>query len=79
MKRLLKNIMYLTMLCIVFSLSACGGNSEDEEKSSIEQFTSETAKKAVQHIQEPIDKARAVQVLADQHSKQVKQALGEQE
>jgi hypothetical protein len=68
-------LLFITLLLTSGILSACGGNSEEEEKSTIDQFTEETANKAVHYIQDPIDKARDVQVLSDQHSEQVKQAV----
>ena len=73
------NICYLAILFIIFSLSACGGNSEEEEQSSIDKFTSETAQKAVQQIQNPMDKAHAIQALADEHVKQMKKDVEEME
>ncbi len=72
-----KNILSVTMLFIVFSLHACGGDNKDEEQSSIDKFTSETAQKAVHQIQDPIDQARAVQVLADEHVKQMSKDVEE--
>jgi uncharacterized protein YecA (UPF0149 family) len=74
-----KNIHYLAILFIIFSLSACGGNSEEEEQSTIDKFTSETAQKAVQQIQDPLDKAHAIQALADEHVKQMSKDMEEME
>ncbi len=72
-----KNILYLAILFIVLSLQACGEDSENEEQSAINKFTSETAQKAVHQIQDPIDQARAVQVLADEHVKQMSKNVEE--
>ncbi len=58
-----------SILVLIFSFTACGGNNEEEEKSSIEKFTDKTAHKAVDQINAPIDKAKAVRELVDQQTK----------
>ncbi len=72
-----KNILYVAMLFITFSLHACGGDNKEEKQSSINKLTSETAQKAVQQIQDPMDQARAIQVLADEHVKQTSKDVEE--
>ena len=72
-----KNILYLAVLFIVLSLQACGEDSKDEEQSTIDKFTSETAQIAVHQIQDPLDQARAVQVLADEHANQMSKDMEE--
>lgn len=67
-------LLLITLLLTSGILSACGGNSEEEEKGPVEYFTKETADKAVHYIQDPIDKAQNVQILSNQHSEQVQQA-----
>ena len=63
-------------LLLSISVSACS-NSEDEEKSSIEQFTDKTAHNAVDQIQAPIDKAKAVQELVNQQQEEVRKTAEE--
>lgn len=68
-------LLFFILLLTACMISACSGNSEEEEKSAIDQFTEETASKAVHYIQDPIDKARAVQVLSNQYSEQIEHAV----
>lgn len=68
-------LLFFTLLLTACIISACGGNSEEEKKSVIDQFTEETADKAVHYIQDPIDKARAVQILSNQYSEQIEHAV----
>lgn len=77
MRRSANKLLFIPLLLTTCILSACGGDSE-EEKSAIDQFTEETASKAVHYIQDPLDKAQDVQVLSNQHSEQIEQALEEE-
>ena len=65
-----------TVLLLSVSITACS-NNEDEEKSSIEQFTDKTAHDAVNQIQAPIDKAKAVQELVNQQQEEVRKTAEE--
>ena len=79
MRRSANKLLFIPLLLTTCILSACGGDSEEEEKkSAIDQFTEETASKAVHYIQDPINKARDVQDLSNQHSEQIEQALEEE-
>ena len=60
--------MYIFSVLVVFLIgfSACSKGSEVEaEKGKIEKFTDQIADDAVQGIKAPINKARAVQDMAD--------------
>lgn len=74
MKHTANKLLFIPLLLTTCILSACGGDSE-EEKSAIDKLTEETASKAVHYIQDPIDKAQNVQVLSNQHSEQIEQAV----
>ncbi len=65
-----------TALLLSVSVTACS-NSEEEEKSSIEQFTDKTAHDAVNQIQAPIDKAKAVQALVNQQQEEARKTANE--
>lgn len=68
-----RSILFL-LLCYALLISGCSGD-EEKKKSSVDSFTEETAQKAVEYIQEPLDKARAVQQLANDHSGEIKQTV----
>ena len=72
-----KTISFL-LLCYVLLSTGCGGD-EEKKKSSVDSFTEETAQKAVENIQEPLDKARAVQQLVDDRSSDIKKTTGDEE
>jgi PBP1b-binding outer membrane lipoprotein LpoB len=72
-----KTIPFL-LLCYALSFTGCSGD-EEEKKSSVDSFTEETAQKAVEYIQDPLDKARAVQQLVDEHSSEIKQTIGDED
>ncbi len=77
MRTLENKLLFFTLFFTACILSACGGESEEEEKSAIDQFTHETASKAVHYIQDPINKAQVVQDLSNQHAEDIKQAMEE--
>lgn len=62
------------LLCYPLFYTGCSGD-EEKKKSSVDSFTEETAQKAVKYIQEPLDKARAVQQLANERSSEIKQTI----
>ena len=68
--------MVLLSWCVLL-FSGCSDETE-EKKSSVENFTEETAHKIVQHIQEPLDKAQAVQQLVNEHADEIKKAMENQ-
>ena len=61
--------------CAALGLAACSAPSEtdDEEKSGIEQFTDDVARDATNTIKRPLDKARGVQDIAREHNKDIPQ------
>jgi len=65
---------FFLLLCYFLLCNGCSGDDE-KKKSSVDSFTEETAQKAVKYIQEPLDKARAVQQLANEHSEEIKQTV----
>ena len=67
MKKLL-----LVTLCFyaALALSACS-SPDDGEKGSIEQFTDEVARDAIDAIHSPLNKARGVQDIARQHNQDI--------
>jgi hypothetical protein len=67
-----KLFMYIFSVSVVFwiGLSACSrGEDVETEKGKIEKFTDQIADDAVQGIKAPINKARAVQDMADKRVK----------
>lgn len=61
-------VMALSVLCISFS--ACSkGEDVESEKGEIEKITDQIAEDAVQGIKAPINKARAVQDMAEKRVK----------
>ncbi len=70
----MKQTFFLLILSCASILSSCS-NDEEKKKSSIDSFTEETAQKAVQHIQEPLEKARAVQKLVDKHAGEIEKGI----
>ncbi len=67
-----KLFMYILSVLVVFwiGLSACSrGEDVEPEKGKIEKFTDQIADDAVQGIKAPINKARAVQDMADKRVK----------
>ena len=67
-RRIFFLLLYCSLLC-----TGCSGDDE-KKKSSVDSFTEKNAQKAVEYIQEPLDKARAVQQLADEHSEEIRQS-----
>ena len=65
---------FLLLLCYFLLCTGCSGDDE-KKKSSVDSFNAENAQKAVEYIQEPLDKARAVQQLADKHSGEIKKSV----
>jgi len=53
-------------------LTACSGDSDNDKKSAPEKITSQVAEKAVQQIQEPLDKARKAAAATEEHNQRVK-------
>jgi PBP1b-binding outer membrane lipoprotein LpoB len=72
----MKGTFLLLLLSFTLLIASCSDGEEDK-KSAIDSFTEETAQKAVQHIQAPLDKARAVQKLVDKHSDEIEKGSGE--
>ena len=70
----MKRTFLFLLLCYALLCTGCSGE-EEKKKSSIDSFTEETAQKAVEYIQDPLDKARAVQQLANEHSREIKQSV----
>ena len=67
-----KLLMYIFSAFVVFciSFSACSrGEDVEHEKGEIEKFTDQIADDALQGIKAPINKARAVQDIADKRVK----------
>ncbi len=77
MKILCKAALLFSTLLLTLSLAACSGDNDTEKESSIDKFTKETAHQAVDHINAPIDKAKAVQELVNQQQKDADQAIEE--
>lgn len=53
-------------------LAACSGDTDNDKKSAAEKITSQVAEKAVQQIQEPLDKAREAAAATEEHNQRVK-------
>jgi len=69
----MKKILLPTLcFCAALGLAACSA-TDDEEKGSIEQFTDEVARDAIDAINTPLDKARGVQDIARQRNEQFPQ------
>ena len=66
----MKRISILLLLCYFLLCTSCS-TDEEKEKSSIDSLTEETAQKAVQYIQDPLDKAQAIQKLVDERSGEI--------
>ena len=60
-------------LLFFLCLAACD-SGDNEEKSTIKQFTDKTAEEAVQAIKGPLDSAKAVQGLANQKVEEINKA-----
>ncbi len=77
MKRVLFFI-FPVLFVLSVSFTACSQSEEEqEEKGQIEQMTDEMADEAVDMIQTPLDKARAVKKLGDKRTNSADDLLGE--
>ncbi len=66
----MKRISILLLLCYFLLCTSCS-TDEEKEKSSIDSLTEETAQKAVQYIQDPLDKAQAIEKLVNERSGEI--------
>ncbi len=62
---------FLSLLVILFVVSCSNDSNTNSQENKSDGFTKKTAEKAVQHIQVPIDKAKAVQNELNKHTDQV--------
>ena len=77
-----KVLMCILSVLVVFwiGFSACSKSEEVEtEKGKIEKFTDQIAEEALQGIKTPINKARAVQDMADKNVKALDNPYGEEQ
>jgi hypothetical protein len=69
----MKKIILPVLLLICFVSGICAGCSRskdgDEEKGSIEKFTEQTGKKAADAIKQPINKAKDIDKMSQEHMK----------
>jgi hypothetical protein len=65
------------MLLVTLGLSGCSG--EKEEKGMVEQATDKVAAKAMEHINKPLDKAKASQAVQNAQSQQMEDMAKESE
>jgi hypothetical protein len=61
--------------CTALGFAACSapGETDDGEKGGIEQFTDDVARDATNTIKRPLDKARGVEDIAREHTKDIPQ------
>lgn len=68
-----KPISGIFILLLTLGLAACNGG-DDNEKSQVEAFTEKTAQEALHAINEPLDRAEAVQGVVNQNAEQLEKA-----
>jgi len=66
----MKGTFLLLLLSFTLLITSCS-DDEENKKGIVNSFTEKTAQKAVQHIQDPLNKARAVQKLVNKHSDEI--------
>jgi len=66
----------VAMLCL---LLACSHTDESDEKGIVEKTTDKIAQEAIGAIRDPIDKAKAIGKIADDHAREIKEANKEEE
>ncbi len=67
----------LILILLGTTLFGCTDKGEDTEKSAIESFTDKTAKKAVDKIRTPINKARSVKTTGENKMQNVDEMVNE--
>ena len=71
-------LIFLVIFVLSLSFSACSQSEEEQDdKGQIEQMTDEMADEAVDMIQTPLDKARAVKKLGDKRTNRADDLLDE--
>jgi hypothetical protein len=69
----------LLMLLVLFTAGVSACTKEREAKKSIHKFTSEKTKAIENYAKRPIDKARQVQMLGEQHGRDIDSAVKKSE
>lgn len=62
-------------MLLVLLVSCSSDEGIDDEQSAIDQAVQKTADKAVQYIQEPIDKAEAVKVIEEERTSKLEEQV----
>lgn len=62
-------------MLLVLLVSCSSDEGMDDEQSAIDQAVQKTADKAVQYIQEPIDKAEAVKVIEEERTSKLEEQV----
>lgn len=62
-------------MLLVLLVSCSSDEGMDDDQSAIDQAVQKTADKAVQYIQEPIDKAEAVKVIEEERTSKLEEQV----
>jgi PBP1b-binding outer membrane lipoprotein LpoB len=65
----------LILLLAALLLPACSDDNNKNKETATEKVTREVAEKAVDYIQDPLDKARDAAALAEKHTRQLKEKV----
>ncbi|GAB6194463.1 hypothetical protein [Desulfocastanea catecholica] len=75
---LLRICLIASLTTILYSLLACSNSDEQNKEDVFEKTTDKIAREAIEGIRDPINKAKAVSKIAEDHTRGIKETTKEQ-